>query len=204
MQTLVLATHNAGKVEEMAGLLGKLGVTVKTAADYNCPEPEETGTTFLENALLKARFVAQFTGSVVLADDSGLCVDGLGGEPGVYSADWAQAKPDGPRDFNVAMRRVIDELIARQVPKPWTASFHAVLILCSPNGDFEVFQGKCPGTIIEQPRGSLGHGYDPIFVPAGSDKTFAEMSVEEKSKISHRGNALADLVAAWPLLDLAA
>jgi XTP/dITP diphosphohydrolase len=202
--TLVLATHNEGKIAEMDARLKGLGVTVKTAKSYDCPEPEETGETFLENALIKARFVAQFTGEIALADDSGLCVTGLNGAPGVYSADWAFDDTGGARDFNKAMARVVDELRAANVPQPWTASFNAIMVLCHPHGEFEVFKGECKGEIVWPPRGEHGHGYDPIFVPEGETRTFAEMTLDEKNRISHRAAALAQLVAAWPELDLAA
>ena len=200
MSQLVLATHNRGKVEEMAGLLSGLGVTLKTAADFNCPEPEETGDTFLENALLKARFVSQFTGETVLADDSGLCVAALDDAPGVYSADWA----GNPRDFTKAMARVVSELLAKGVAQPWRASFHAIIVLCRPDGDFEVFQGKCDGQILPAPRGEHGHGYDPIFMPEGADKTFAEMTLDEKNQFSHRAKAIAALLDAWPSVGIQA
>lgn len=183
MKELLIATHNPGKLKEFRELLQPRGITVRGAADYDLPEPEETGTTFTENALLKARAAAQGTGLAALADDSGLCVRALDGAPGVYSARWA-----GPgKDFSVAMARVQRE-IGDKVDR--SAYFTAVLALVKPDGTEQLFEGRCDGTIIWPPRGEGGFGYDPMFQPDGYTHTFSEMDKEEKHAISHRSRAL--------------
>lgn len=186
IDTLLIATHNQGKVKEFDDMLAGLGVTLKSAADYNLPEPEETEKTFVGNALLKARAAVKATGITALADDSGLAVDALGGAPGIYSARWGET-PQG-RDFNKAMQRVHDELGG--VDGTHSASFVAVLALVYPDGQEEIFEGRVNGKIVWPMRGDLGHGYDPIFQPDGYDITFAEMQVAEKNVISHRARAV--------------
>lgn len=190
---LLVATHNAGKLEEMRQMFAPLGVEVVGAADFGLPEPEETETSFAGNARIKARSAMELSGLPVLADDSGITVDGLDGAPGVYTADWAET-PDG-RDFMQAMRRTWEELEARGVPEPRTAQFRATLLMMWPDGHEELFEGIAPGRLVWPPRGVAGHGYDPIFVPDGHDRTYAEMSAEEKNAISHRADAFRKLSA---------
>lgn len=189
--TLLVATHNAGKLDEIADLLGDLDINVIGAADKSLPEPEETGTTFVENARIKAHAAVQATGLPALADDSGIEIDGLGGAPGVYTADWAET-PSG-RDFVQAMTRSHNELLARNAPKPWTARFCCTFVLAWPDGHDEVFAGKVDGQISWPMRGELGHGYDPIFKPDGHDITFGEIDRWKKNRMSHRGNAFRKL-----------
>ena len=189
--TLLVATHNAGKLEEIADLLSDLDIAVIGAAEKNLPEPEETGTTFVENARIKAHAAANATGLPALADDSGIEIDGLDGAPGVYTADWAET-PNG-RDFVKAMTRSHDELVARDAPKPWTARFCCTFVLAWPDGHDEVFAGKVDGQITWPMRGDQGHGYDPIFMPDGHDITFGEMDRWKKNRMSHRGDAFRKL-----------
>ena len=190
---LVIATHNAGKLGEIADLLGPYGVTLTSNADHGLPEPEETETTFVGNARIKAHAAAQATGLPALADDSGIAIDGLGGAPGVRTADWAET-PQG-RDFAMAMQRAWDALEAADAPFPRTAQFCCTLVLAWPDGHDEVFPGVMPGQVVWPPRGDQGHGYDPIFQPDGFDVTFGEMDRWEKNRISHRADAFAKLVA---------
>ncbi len=191
---IAVATHNAGKIREILDMLAPFGIAVKSAAELRLPEPEETGTTFSENAILKARAAAQASGLVALADNSGLAVDALGGAPGVYSARWA-----GPaKDFSVAMRKVEDALqtAGATTPEKRSAHFVAVLAVAAPDGEVETFEGRVNGTIVWPPRGENGFGYDPIFQPDGHSLTFGEMSAEEKhgtgaGALSHRARAFA-------------
>lgn len=192
---LLVATHNAGKLDEMRALFAPLGVEVVGAAEMGLAEPEETEDSFLGNARIKARAAMEATGLPVLADDSGITVDGLDGAPGVYTADWA-ATPQG-RDFVQAMTRTWTELDARGVPEPRTAQFRATLLLLWPDGHEEVFEGVAPGHLVWPMRGALGHGYDPMFVPDGETQTYAEMSPERKNLISHRARAFKLLEAAF-------
>ncbi|WOI55948.1 RdgB/HAM1 family non-canonical purine NTP pyrophosphatase [Palleronia sp. LCG004] len=190
---LVVATHNHGKLEEFRDLLGPYGVTLSSAADHGLPEPVEDGTTFVENARIKAHAAARATGLPALSDDSGLEIDALGGAPGVYTADWAET-PAG-RDFVLAMGRAHDELLARGAAQPWVARFCCTLVLAWPDGHDEVFPGTMSGRIVWPGRGDGGHGYDPVFQPDGYDITFGEMERSEKNRISHRADAFAKLVA---------
>lgn len=190
---LLVATHNAGKLEEMRALFAPHGIEVVGAAKMGLDEPAETETSFVGNARIKARAAMAATGLPVLADDSGITVDGLDGAPGVHTADWA-ATADG-RDFMQAMQRTRDELEARGVPEPRTAQFRATLLMLWPDGHEEVFEGVAPGRLVWPPRGHLGHGYDPIFLPQGHDRTYAEMTAEEKNAISHRAEAFRKLRA---------
>lgn len=190
---LVIATHNAGKLEEIAALLQPYGVAVTSAGELGLPVPEETGTTFVENARLKAHAAAQATGLPALADDSGIAIDALNGAPGVYTADWAET-PQG-RDFAHAMQLTWDKLEAASAAHPRTARFCCTLVLAWPDGQDEVFEGVMPGQIVWPPRGAQGHGYDPIFQPHGRDVTFGEMDRWEKNRISHRADAFQKLVA---------
>lgn len=190
---ILIATHNAGKLEEMEQLFAPYGVTVVGAADKKLPEPDETELTFVGNARIKARAAVQATGLPALADDSGIEVDGLNGAPGVYTADWAET-PDG-RDFMMAMTRTHSELVERKAPQPWTAQFCSTLVLVWPDGHEEVFAGTVKGTLVWPVRGALGHGYDPMFQPVGHTRTFAEMSADEKNAISHRADSFNKLIA---------
>lgn len=190
---LVIATHNAGKLKEMVDLLSPFGVTLTSNSDHGLPEPEETETTFVGNARIKARAAVKATGLPCLADDSGIEVDGLNGAPGVYTADWAET-PTG-RDFVMAMKRTWAELETVLAPYPRTARFCCTMVLAWPDGHEEVFAGVMSGQIVWPMRGDQGHGYDPIFQPDGYDVTFAEMDHAEKNRISHRADAVAKLVA---------
>ncbi|MEO0402901.1 MAG: RdgB/HAM1 family non-canonical purine NTP pyrophosphatase [Pseudomonadota bacterium] len=190
---ILIATHNAGKLEEMEQLFAPRGVTVVGAAEMQLPEPEETETTFVGNARIKAHAAVQSTGLPALADDSGIEVDGLDGAPGVYTADWAET-PNG-RDFMMAMTRTHTELLARDAALPWTARFCSTLVLAWPDGHDEVFAGTVSGTLVWPVRGALGHGYDPMFMPVGHDRTFAEMSADDKNAISHRADSFNKLIA---------
>jgi XTP/dITP diphosphohydrolase len=189
---LVLATHNPGKVQEIVELLAPWHVGVVSSGELGLDEPEETGETFSDNALLKARAAAKATGLPALADDSGLCVHGLDGRPGVHTADWATV--DGKsRDFNRAMQRVQAELGANP---DRSARFMSTLALVWPDGHEEVFEGWVEGTLVWPPRGTIGWGYDPMFMPKGDSRTYGEMPAEEKHATSHRARALAKLIAA--------
>ncbi|MDP5349469.1 MAG: RdgB/HAM1 family non-canonical purine NTP pyrophosphatase [Paracoccaceae bacterium] len=192
-ERLLVATHNRGKLEEIADLLAPFGVSVVGAAELNLPEPDETETTFIGNARIKAHAAAQATGLPALADDSGIAIDALDGAPGVYTADWAET-PEG-RDFVMAMTRAHDELEAANAPHPRTARFCCTLVLAWPDGHDEVFEGVMPGKVVWPMRGDQGHGYDPIFQPDGYLQTFGEMDRWEKNRISHRADAFRKLVA---------
>lgn len=192
---LVVATHNRGKAGEIRTMLAPYGVEIVSAGELGLPAPEETGTTFEENATLKALAATRASGLPVLADDSGLSVHALDDQPGVYTADW-----EGPtRDAMVGMRRIQDELAARNVPHADTAraaTFHCVLALAWPDEHLELFHGTLDGSIVWPPRGSGGHGYDPCFQPKGEKRTTAQMSEAEKNAISHRGRAFRMMVEA--------
>ena len=179
---LVLATHNKGKVEEIKDLLSPYGVDVVSAGELGLPEPDETETTFIGNALIKARAAATATDLPVLADDSGLCVNALNGQPGVYTADWAGKS----RDYMMAMTRVNSEL-GNATDR--SGYFIAVLALVMPDGTEQTFEGRCTGQLVWPPRGDDGHGYDPMFTPDGESRTFGEMPLSEKQKYSHRARA---------------
>lgn len=187
-EDIVIASHNKGKVREISELLAPYAQKFYSASDLNLDEPEETEKTFIGNALLKARAAAKASGKVALADDSGLAVHALNGDPGIYSARWAGE----PRDFNHAMKRVHDELGDNP---DRSASFICVLALVWPDGREEVFEGRVDGDIVWPPKGSKGFGYDPIFVAKGMDQTFAQIEPEEKHRISHRADAFHKLVA---------
>ncbi|MEQ9260256.1 MAG: RdgB/HAM1 family non-canonical purine NTP pyrophosphatase [Roseovarius sp.] len=189
---LVVATHNAGKLEEFATLLAPYGVDIVGASDLSLDEPEETETTFVGNARIKAHSAARATGLPALADDSGIEIDALGGAPGVYTANWAET--ESGRDFLLAMTKAHDKLLQSGAPEPWTARFCCTLVLAWPDGHDEVFAGTVEGRVIWPMRGAQGHGYDPIFLPNGHSQTFGEMESEEKNRISHRADALAKLV----------
>ncbi len=179
---LVLATHNPGKVVELAELLGPYGLDVVSAGELGLDEPEETGMTFIANAELKALAAATASGLPALADDSGLCVDALGGAPGIYSARWA-----GPgKDFTVAMTRVRDAL---DLEGPRSAHFICALSLAWPDGHVESVEGRVDGQLSWPPRGNNGFGYDPMFIMDGKSRTFGEISRAEKEADNHRARA---------------
>ena len=190
---LLIASHNAGKLMEFRQILAPRGITVTGAADHGLPEPEETEASFVGNARIKAHAAARATGLPALADDSGLEVDALDGAPGVRTADWAET-PQG-RDFRLAMDKTHGLLIARGAPRPWRGRFACTLVLAWPDGHDEVFTGTAEGELVWPIRGRDGHGYDPMFQPDGDTRTFAEMSWDEKNAISHRGHAIAALLA---------
>ncbi|MFU0507900.1 RdgB/HAM1 family non-canonical purine NTP pyrophosphatase [Pseudaminobacter sp. NGMCC 1.201702] len=195
---IVVASHNDGKLREFADLMAPFGFEAKSAKEFNLPEPEETGTTFEENAYIKAHAAARATGLPALSDDSGLCIDALGGQPGVYTANWAEM-PDGKRDFAIAMQRaeVALQEVGASSPDTRTGRFVAVICLAWPDGHAEYFRGEAEGHLVWPPRGTKGFGYDPVFVPNGHDRTFGEMTAEEKhgwkpgqeTALSHRARA---------------
>ena len=195
---LVIASHNEGKVREIRALLTPYGIEPVSAASLDLPEPEETGTTFAANALIKAVSACDLSGLPALADDSGLCVEALGGEPGVYTANWAETEGHGQagRDWMVAMRRVEDRLNALGRDTSRSAHFICTLALVWPDGSDCLFEGRVEGTLVWPPRGDRGFGYDPMFVPLGYKQTFGEMDPDAKHAISHRADAFRKLVDA--------
>jgi XTP/dITP diphosphohydrolase len=193
---LVIATHNPGKLREIAELIEPLGIACVGAEELGLPEPEEIGNTFVDNADLKAREAADLSGLPALADDSGLCVDALHGAPGIFSARWAE-DADGNRDWMRAMKKVWREVEAAGPEAGHDAHFACALAIAWPNdGQVENFEGRADGTLTWPPRGNRGFGYDPMFVPAGHDMTFGEMDPVEKHRISHRADAFRKLVKA--------
>ena len=197
-RTIVVASHNEGKIREIRDLIGPLGFEAKSAADLKFAEPEETGTTYEENARIKALASARASGLPALSDDSGLAVDALGGAPGVYTANWAE-REDGSRDFGMAMEKVEKALAGTGAvtSEQRTGRFVSVLCLAWPDGHTEIFRGEVEGQIVWPPRGNLGFGYDPVFQPTGYEETFGEMSAEAKhgwkpgdaKALSHRARA---------------
>lgn len=181
---LVIATHNAGKLAEFRALLAPYGKTASSVGELGLPEPVEDGTTFTENARIKAHAAVKATGLPCLADDSGISIDALDGAPGVYTADWAET-PTG-RDFVMAMTKTHEKLAAMDAPCPRTAQFRCTLVIAWPDGHDEVFEGVLPGQVVWPMRGTQGHGYDPIFQPDGFDVTLGELSSDTKNKVSHR------------------
>lgn len=205
-RAIVVASHNKGKLAEFAELMKPFGLDARPASEFGLPEPAETGTSFEENAYIKAFAAASATGLPALSDDSGLVVDALGGAPGVHTADWAE-KPEGGRDFMMAMERT--EALLREKgalsPQDRTARFVAVLCLAWPDGHAEYFRGEVEGTLVWPPRGERGFGYDPIFRPEGYDQTFGEMPSAQKHSweagrgdlgLSHRSRAFAAFAGA--------
>ena len=185
---LVLATHNRGKLKEISELVGPLGINVITPDELNIPEPVENGSTFIENAKIKAWSAVINSGKTSLSDDSGLVVPALNGAPGIYSARWA-----GPgKNFTAAMARLNKEL----GDKDRRAFFVAALVLLWPDGHMEAFEGTVHGMLVWPPRGNLGFGYDPMFLPDGQKKTFGELTPGEKQRYSHRSDAFNQLAAA--------
>jgi XTP/dITP diphosphohydrolase len=200
---LVIATHNAGKLAELSELMAPFDLDLVSAAELGLPEPEETGTTFAENARIKAHAAATASGSLALADDSGLSVDAIGGQPGVHTADWAGSSANAGRDYMVGMRRVEDALQAAGANTPGArrGSFNATLCLAHPDGRDVLFVGKVDGTLVWPPRGDRGFGFDPVFMPDGYDITFGEMPSAQKHSfvrgqtgLSHRARAFAKFV----------
>jgi XTP/dITP diphosphohydrolase len=189
---LLVATHNAGKLEEMVALLAPYGVEVIGAAALGLPEPDETEHSFVGNARIKAHAAARTAGMLALADDSGISVDALDGAPGVYTADWAET-PNG-RDFRMAMEKTWALLEDKAAPYPRHAQFRSTLVLADTDGQDAVFEGVVRGQVVWPMRGAMGHGYDPMFQPDGYDLTFAEMDRATKNRISHRADAFAKFV----------
>jgi XTP/dITP diphosphohydrolase len=192
--SLVVATHNMGKLREFRDLFDPLGIAVASSSELGVSEPEETGSTFEENARLKAVATAAATGRLALADDSGLAVEALAGAPGIHSARWAGE----PRDFYRAMSKVENDLQAMGAfaPAQRRAKFVCALCLANPEGAVQFVKGTVPGRLVWPPRGTQGFGYDPMFVPDGYDMTFGEMDPDNKHAISHRARAFAAFRAA--------
>ncbi len=196
---VLIATHNSGKLVEMRDLLAPFGLQAVSAAELSLPEPEETGVSFAENAAIKARAASEATGLPAFADDSGICIEALGGEPGIYSARWA-----GPeKDFDRAMRHIEELLQAKGAvaPDQRKAWFVSALTVAWPDGHLAEVEGRVDGTLVWPPRGPAGFGYDPMFLPEGETRTFGEMSREEKHGLpplgrglSHRARAFVALV----------
>ena len=190
---ILIATHNAGKLEEMQQLFAPHGVDVVGAAELDLSESEETENTFIGNARIKAQAAVKATGLPALADDSGIEVQALDDAPGVFTADWAET-PTG-RDFVMAMTKTHNKLEAVNAPHPRRARFRATLVLAWPDGHEEIFEGRVNGTLVWPMRGTIGHGYDPMFQPDGYDITFAEMDPAQKNRVSHRADAFSKLIA---------
>lgn len=188
LDKLIFASHNEGKIAEIKQILSPFGIKVLSYKEIDIPDVEETGTTFAENSLLKSSQIAKLTGTACLADDSGLCVDALNGAPGVYSARYA---PN--RDFEKGMEKLLKEM-EQSNNKSRNAHFSCVISLCYPNGEYKLFEGRVDGQIAEHKSGSAGFGYDPLFIPDGYDKSFAELGEAVKNKISHRGRAMQKLL----------
>ena len=192
---VIIATHNPGKLREMRELLAPYGIATQSTGELGFPEPEETGTTFAENARIKAVAAARASGKPAFADDSGLVVDALGGEPGIHSARWAG--PD--KDFRAAMNRIQTLLIERgaKTPEQRRAHFIAALCLAWPDGHVEDFEGHVDGVAVWPPRGDKGFGYDPLFRPDGFDITFGQMSADEKHGLPPQGRGLSHRARAF-------
>jgi XTP/dITP diphosphohydrolase len=192
---VVIATHNPGKLREMRELLSPYGVEAISAGELGLPEPDETGTTFEANAIIKAEAAAKAAKLPALSDDSGLCVDALGGDPGIHSARWAG--PD--KDFARAMRMIEEKLAAKgaKMPDQRRAAFVSALTVAWPDGLLETFEGRVAGSLVWPPRGSAGFGYDPMFLPDGHSRTFGEMSADEKHGLPPRGQGLSHRARAF-------
>ena len=184
---LIVASHNPGKVREINSLIAPFGLEAVSAGTLGLPEPDETGTMFASNARIKSRAAADASGLPALADDSGLCVDALDGAPGIFSARWGGTG----KDFDAAMARVQRELLLRGATLPSDRAAHFVSVLCLswPDGEDQIFEGRAFGEVVWPPRGALGFGYDPIFLPDGYEQTFGELDATEKDRISHRARA---------------
>jgi len=196
--SVVIATHNPGKLAEMRDLLAPYGIAATSAAQLNLAEPDETGVTFAANARIKAMSAANATGQPAFADDSGLCVDALGGEPGIYSARWAG--PD--KDFRGAMNQIQTLLVEKGAMSPQQRRAHFVAALCIawPDGHVEEVEGRVDGVIVWPPRGTAGFGYDPLFLPDGHERTFGEMTAEEKHGLPPKGMGLSHRARAFVML----
>lgn len=196
--SVVIATHNPGKLAEMRELLAPYSIAATSAAELNLPEPDETGKTFAANARIKAMAAAKATGQAAFADDSGLCVDALGGDPGIYSARWAG--PD--KDFRGAMNQIQTLLVEKgaTAPEQRRAHFIAALCLAWPDGHVEEFEGRVDGVIVWPPRGTAGFGYDPLFLPDGHERTFGEMTADEKHGLPPKGMGLSHRARAFVML----
>ena len=192
---VVIATHNLGKLREMRELLAPYGIATQSAGELGLPEPEETGSTFAENARIKAVTAARASGKPAFADDSGLVVDALDGEPGIHSARWAG--PD--KNFRAAMNRIQTLLIERgaKTPEQRRAHFIAALCIAWPDGHVEDFEGRVDGVAVWPPRGDKGFGYDPLFRPDGFGTTFGQMSVDEKHGLPPQGRGLSHRARAF-------
>ena len=191
-QSLLLATHNKGKIEELSKLFKGFQLNIKTPLDFNLQEPEETENTFLGNARLKAHYAAKKSDLPSLADDSGIEVECLNGAPGAFTADWA--KTESGRNFGYAMEKLWKAVKKTNLNGPYKAQFCCTLVMAWPDGHDEVFQGIIKGQLIWPVRGNNGHGFDPMFQPTGYHETFGEMDRWEKNKISHRGLAFTNLI----------
>jgi XTP/dITP diphosphohydrolase len=192
---IVIATHNPGKLAEMRELLAPFGIAAQSAGELGLAEPDETGTTFAANARIKAKAAANATGQPAFADDSGLVVDALGGDPGIHSARWA-----GPnKDFRFAMNRIQTLLVARgaKTHAQRRAHFIAALCLAWPDGHVEEFEGRVDGVAVWPPRGDAGFGYDPLFLPDGFDRTFGQMAAAEKHGLPPKGKGLSHRARAF-------
>lgn len=189
--TVILASHNKGKLSEMQDLLAPFDIHVQSSRELGLSEPIEDGQNFAENALIKARAAAQESGHIAIADDSGLCVEALNNAPGIFSARWAETEQGG-RDFAQGMKKIHEQMGENPNRK---AFFISVLAVVWPEGEECLFEGRVDGHITWPPKGEKGFGYDPIFTPKGYDKTFAEMENNDKKAISHRGLAFEKLIA---------
>lgn len=197
-ERLVIATHNAGKLREISALLAPFGLECVSAGELGLPEPAETGTTFVENALIKANAAAQAAGLPALADDSGLSVTALGGRPGVYTADWAERQwfeGEPGRDWYMAMGKLEGMVQALGPDADRSCWFTCVLAIAWPDGETAVYEGRVDGSLVWPPCGGRGFGYDPVFLPQDGSETFGEMDPNAKHAISHRADAFAKLVA---------
>lgn len=196
--SVVIATHNPGKLAEMRELLAPYNIAATSAAELNLPEPDETGKTFAANARIKAMAAAKATGQAAFADDSGLCVDALGGDPGIYSARWAG--PD--KDFRGAMNQIQTLLVEKGATSPQQRRGHFVAALCIawPDGHVEEVEGRVDGVIVWPPRGTAGFGYDPLFLPDGHERTFGEMTADEKHGLPPKGMGLSHRARAFVML----
>ena len=181
---LIIASHNQGKVSEIKDLLSRYEVDVSSSENFGMKEPEENGDSFEENALIKASETANFCGQIALSDDSGLCVDDLDGDPGIFSARWA-----GPKKDFLKASTDIEKKLKEIGSSNYSAYFICVLAVCWPDGESRIFKGKINGNLNFPPKGNLGFGYDPIFIPRNYDITFGEMDPIIKHKISHRSVA---------------
>ena len=195
---VVIATHNPGKLKEMRELLAPYGIEAQSAGELGLGEPEETGNSFRANARIKAMAAAKATGRVSFADDSGLVVEALGGEPGIHSARWAG---EG-KDFRGAMNRIQTLLIERGAKEPAQRRAHFIAALCLawPDGHLEEFEGRVDGVAAWPPRGDKGFGYDPLFLPDGFDRTFGEMTADEKHGLPPKGKGLSHRARAFVML----